>query len=184
MRQQTFNRRPLFAGVMTVLLVAAAGIGLVSSAAQALTKNERVNRSGAWVWPVDGPRVISDPYRAPAQPWSAGNRGIDIAPLVSDVVRSPADGVVAFRGRVVDRSLITITHSNGLVTTLEPVESDLLPGETVRAGDVIGILSTGGSTAAGHLHFGVRWHSNYINPMSLYQSVPRAVLLPCCEPLF
>jgi murein DD-endopeptidase MepM/ murein hydrolase activator NlpD len=184
MRQQTYNRRPLLAGAMLALLTALVGTTSVASAAQSVTKIERFEPSSAWVWPVDGPRVISDPYRAPAQSWSAGNRGIDIAPLVSDVVRSPADGVVAFRGIVVDRSLITITHANGLVTTLEPVDSLRSPGDTVRAGDAIGILSTGGSTAAGHLHFGVRWHGNYINPMSLYQSVPRAVLLPCCEPFF
>lgn len=139
--------------------------------------------SGGWVWPVLGPRVVASSYRAPAQPWLSGHRGIDIAviePAEPALVRAPADGVVAFVGTVVDRELITISHAGNLVTTLEPVRSDLSPGATVSAGDAVGVVSTGGHTPHGLLHFGVRWHGQYINPMQLYGGIPRAVLLPCC----
>ena len=95
-------------------------------------------------------------------------------------IRSPAAGFVQFSGRVVDRDLITIDHGNGLVTTLEPVTSPLVAGDRVARGEDVGIVRDGGHTPAGGVHFGVRWHGEYINPMVVLGGVPRAVLLPCC----
>ncbi len=136
---------------------------------------------GQWLWPVSGPRVVVNPFRAPAQPWSAGHRGIDVALLSGTTIRAPAPGVVAFRGTVADRPLITISHAGGLVTTLEPVLSTLNPGDPVTTGTDVGTLAVGGHSAPGALHVGVRWHGAYINPLLLFGGVPRAVLLPCCE---
>lgn len=132
---------------------------------------------GGWVWPWAGPRSVVAPFRAPAHDYGPGHRGIDIA--AAGEVRSPADGVIAFAGTVVDRPLLTIDHGNGLVTTLEPVRSVLAPGTAVHRGDVVGSLETGGHSPAGALHVGVRWNGAYINPMLLFGDVPRAVLLPC-----
>lgn len=94
---------------------------------------------------------------------------------------APADGVVAFRGTVVNRAVLTIEHTGGLVTTLEPVRSTLVAGDVVSAGQALGVLDIGGHTAAGSLHLGVRLDGDYINPLLLFDGVPRAVLLPCCE---
>jgi len=96
------------------------------------------------------------------------------------VVRAPADGVVAFVGEVAGRGVLTIDHSDGLVSSFEPVESDLAAGTPVQGGDVVGTVGVGGHAAAGRLHFGVRLNGEYINPLLLLGGVPRAVLLPCC----
>lgn len=98
-------------------------------------------------------------------------------------MRAPADGVIAFRGTVVDRSLLTIEHPGGYVSTFEPLRSDLSAGDLVSAGDQIGTVDLGGHAAAGTLHVGVRLDGLYLNPMLLFGQVPRAVLLPCCAPL-
>lgn len=142
-----------------------------------------VNTASDWIWPVDAPRSVIAEYRAPAHEYGAGHRGIDIEAPVGAPVRAPADGVVAFRGVVVDRALITIEHDGGYVTTFEPVLSGLNPGDAVSAGDVVGTVDLGGHAAAGALHVGVRLNGVYINPLLLFGGVPRAVLLPCCEPL-
>lgn len=134
-----------------------------------------------WVWPVEGARQITEPFRAPSHDYGPGHRGIDLATAVGAVVHAPADGVVAFRGVVVDRPLITIDHGAGIVTTFEPMTSSLTPGSVVAAGDEIGIVATGGHTPAGELHLGVRWNDVYINPQLMFGEVARAVLLPCCE---
>ena len=136
-----------------------------------------------WSWPLDGPREVVEPYRAPAHEYGAGHRGVDIAAVHGDAVRAPADGVVAFRGIVVDRPLLTIDHGGGLVTTFEPLLSTLSPGDPVAAGDEIGTVDSGGHASEGSLHLGVRLDGEYINPMLLFGDVPRAVLLPCCAPL-
>jgi murein DD-endopeptidase MepM/ murein hydrolase activator NlpD len=135
---------------------------------------------GEWVWPLAGFR-IAQPYRAPADEYGPGHRGIDLTPLSAGPVRAPAAGVVAFSGRVADRDVLTIDHGGGLVTTLEPVESALAAGTAVERGEVVGRLGLGGHAAPGDLHFGVRRDGAYINPLLLLGGVPRAVLLPCCR---
>lgn len=132
---------------------------------------------GDWVWPVQGIRTVVEPFRAPAHDYGPGHRGMDIA--ASGELRAPAAGVVAFRGVVVDRPLLTIDHGNGLVTTIEPARSDLAPGTAVGRGEAVAMTAAGGHTPAGAVHIGVRWNGVYINPMLLFGEVPRAVLLPC-----
>ncbi len=134
----------------------------------------------AWRWPLDGPRRVSVPYRAPAHRYAPGHRGVDLAADPGTTVRAPADGVVAFRGVVVDRPLLTIEHDGGYVSTYEPVTSSLAPGDRVAAGDVIGVVGLGGHAASGTIHMGVRLRGEYINPLLLFDDVPRAVLLLCC----
>lgn len=133
-----------------------------------------------WRWPVDAPRAVATPFRAPAHEFGAGHRGIDLAVAQGVVVRAPAAGTVAFRGIVVDRPLVTIEHPGGYVSTFEPVSSALSPGDTVTPGDEIGTVTTGGHSLPGTFHLGVRLDGAYMNPLLLFGPVPRAVLLPCC----
>jgi murein DD-endopeptidase MepM/ murein hydrolase activator NlpD len=133
-----------------------------------------------WVWPAEGFR-ISRGYVAPAHEYGAGHRGVDLDLLGNPVVRAPADGVVAFAGSVAGRGILTIDHGDGLVTTLEPVQTLLAPGAPVRRGQDLATLALGGHAEPGALHFGVRLHGEYINPMLLLGDIARAVLLPCCD---
>lgn len=141
-----------------------------------------------WAWPLAGARRVVNPYVAPAHAYAAGHRGVDIGESAgtgpsAPEVRAPAAGVVAFVGTVVDRPLLTIDHGNGLVTTFEPVASELPRGSVVEEGTVLGTLAQGGHAEPGQLHIGARLNGEYINPLTLFGGVPRAVLLPCCEPL-
>lgn len=131
-----------------------------------------------WRWPV-APRIVA-PFVAPAHEYGPGHRGIDLAAAFGAPVAAPAPGVVAFVGRVAGRGVVTIDHGDGLVTTLEPMTGSVVIGDAVSAGDVVGTVDAGGHTEAGAVHFGVRRHGAYINPMLLVGDVPRAVLLPCC----
>lgn len=132
-----------------------------------------------WRWPATGFR-LDRPYIAPAHEYGPGHRGIDLRLGADHVLRAPADGAVAFSGMVAGRGILTIDHGDGLVTTLEPIDSDLTPGVSVRRGERVGALALGGHAEPGSVHFGVRLHGDYINPLLLLGGVPRAVLLPCC----
>ncbi|WP_372968811.1 murein hydrolase activator EnvC [Microbacterium sp.] len=136
-----------------------------------------------WRWPLDGTRAVVAAYRAPAHEYGAGHRGVDLATTAGAAVRAPAEGTVAFRGTVVDRPLLTIEHAGGTVSTFEPLESALAPGDSVSAGDEIGRVAAGGHAAPGTIHLGVRLDGHYINPLLLFGETRRAVLLPCCAPL-
>lgn len=154
--------------------------GLTASGGAAPVDAPPPSADGSWLWPVSGARVVVEPYRAPQHDYGAGHRGVDLQALPGTDVRAPASGVVAFSGVVADRPLLTIDHGDGLVTTFEPVVSDLRAGAEVAAGARIGRVSSGGHAARGSLHLGVRWHGGYVDPMLFFGAVARAVLLPCC----
>ena len=126
------------------------------------------------------PFRVERPFEAPAHRYGPGHRGIDVRPLGTSDVRAPESGTIAFSGQVAGRGIVTIDHGDGYVTTLEPVESELAAGSSVRKGAPVGTLAAGGHASAGTLHFGVRLHGEYINPLLLLGGVPRAILLPCC----
>lgn len=136
---------------------------------------------GPWGWPTDPPRSIARPYLAPATPYTAGHRGIDIrlAPPESTPasVYAPADGVVYFVGYVVDRPVLTLQHDGGLLSSYEPVTSPLAAGDRIRRGQTIGTLESGHCVKA-CLHFGVRRGGEYVSPLNYLGGILHSVLLP------
>ena len=143
------------------------------------------------------PRVIH-PFEKPAQRWSAGHRGVDLAVPENDRrVYAPAPGKVVFSGTVVNRKVLVIAHPDGRRSTFEPMNETLPVGTTVTAGDVIGTVAdaAGGNgeqsyrrCSAPCLYWGVRQGgarrdgsgktAEYINPMSLLGSKEPSILLP------
>ena len=143
------------------------------------------------------PRVVH-PFEKPAQRWSAGHRGVDLAVPENDRrVYAPAPGKVVFSGTVVNRKVLVLAHPDGRRSTFEPMDEALPVGTTVAAGEVIGTVAvTAGSTSERPyrrcttvcLYWGVRQggargdgsgkDAEYINPMSLLGSKEPSILLP------
>ena len=143
------------------------------------------------------PRVIR-PFEKPAQRWSAGHRGVDLAVPENDRrVYAPAPGKVVFSGTIVNRKVLVIAHPDGRRSTFEPMDEALPVGTTVAAGEVIGTVAVtaGGTSERPYrrcitvcLYWGVRQggargdgsgkDAEYINPMSLLGSKEPSILLP------
>lgn len=143
------------------------------------------------------PRVVH-PFEKPAQRWSAGHRGVDLAVPENDRrVYAPAPGKVVFSGTVVNRKVLVIAHPDGRRSTFEPMDEALPVGTTVVAGEVIGTVAVtaGGTSERPYrrcttvcLYWGVRQggargdgsgkDAEYINPMSLLGSKEPSILLP------
>ena len=143
------------------------------------------------------PRVVH-PFEKPAQRWSAGHRGVDLAVPENDRrVYAPAPGKVVFSGTVVNRKVLVIAHPDGRRSTFEPMDEALPVGTTVAAGEVIGTVAVtaGGTSERPYrrcttvcLYWGVRQggargdgsgkDAEYINPMSLLGSKEPSILLP------
>lgn len=200
---RTFGVR---AFALTIVLACAlgAGAGSPSAAAVAATDKPAIARAvstqpnqpssvepalsaaARWSWPVAGRRVVARAFLAPPHAYGPGHRGIDLraddaaanSAGGAAVVLAPADGVVAFVGTVVDRSLVTLDHGNGLVSTLEPVDASVAHGQRVTRGEAVGLLSGGGHASAGTLHVGVRLDGEYVNPLLFLGGVERSRLLP------
>ncbi|MDQ0892618.1 M23 family metallopeptidase [Agromyces ramosus] len=134
-----------------------------------------------WHWPVPAPIRVIEPFRAPATPYAAGHRGVDLAAEPGAAVVAPDGGVVSFAGSVAGRGVVAIDHGDGVVSAIEPVSAAVAAGTVVIAGDVIGTVSAGGHCDARCVHFGVRVHGEYVSPFLFLGGLPRAVLLPTAE---
>jgi murein DD-endopeptidase MepM/ murein hydrolase activator NlpD len=131
-----------------------------------------------WTWPVGSVHDLGRSFQAPAGPYGAGHRGIDVAAQPGTAVRAPADGVVSFAGVVVDRPVLSIQHSDGLLSSIEPVTAQVAEGDRVSAGQVVGVVATGAHCSDRCVHFGVRRHGQYISPLLFLGGLSPAVLLP------
>jgi hypothetical protein len=110
--------------------------------------------------PVSAP--IADPFRPPAGPYGAGNRGIEYDTAPGDPVRASADGTVVFAGPVAGTLHVTLRHGDGVRTSYSFLGAiDVILGQRVRAGDEVGI-------AGERLHFGARSGDAYFDPASLF----------------
>lgn len=136
--------------------------------------------SETWVRPADGP--VSEDFAAPPAPWAAGHRGIDLAVQTEATIRAPAHGVVSFSSKVVNRGVLSIDHGAGYVSSFEPVDSQLEVNDTITAGEVVAALDTydDGTHHCDRpcLHWGVRLHGEYINPLLMLGELQPSVLLP------
>ena len=133
--------------------------------------------AAVWAWPVAPPHPVVRPYLAPATPYAAGHRGIDIATPDGATLYAPDDGVVHFAGWVVDRPVLSIDHGDGVLSSYEPVTTTLTAGDVVRRGQAIGLVESGHCVAP-CLHLGVRVDGAYVSPLLYLGGQPRAVLLP------
>ena len=129
-----------------------------------------------WAWPTEGPQVILRDFQAPATPWGAGHRGLDLR-ATGSTIRAPLAGVISFSGDVAGRGVLTITGAEGERVSLEPVATELSPGDLVARGEPIAELQ-GGHCAELCLHVGLRIGDRYRSPRAELGVLQRAVLLP------
>jgi murein DD-endopeptidase MepM/ murein hydrolase activator NlpD len=167
---------------LALLVGTAVGGSPASAAAQVAATPARVAdppgaELGSWSWPVSGAHALARPYVAPAGPYGAGHRGIDIRAAAGAPVLAPADGVVHFAGVVVDRPVLSIEHAGGVLSSFEPVQTTLVAGDRVTRGQVIGTLLPGHCESP-CLHLGARVGGEYLNPLLFLGGVGWSVLYP------
>lgn len=134
--------------------------------------------------PVRGAPRLVNPFRASASPWGAGHRGVDLEVAVGIEVLAPASGTVSFSGVVVGRGVVTITHPDGVRSSLEPVDPLVRVGDRVTTGQAVGLVSgaPGHCAPAVCLHWGVRRGATYLDPLGLLRGFGPIVLLPIDRP--
>jgi murein DD-endopeptidase MepM/ murein hydrolase activator NlpD len=128
-----------------------------------------------FVYPVMGPRLSSD-YGVRKHPLKRVRRhhhGIDLAAPIDAPIRAIAAGRVMFAdpwggyGR-----LVVIQHENGLTSHYGHCNAlNVQPGQTVRAGDIIGTVGNSGSSTGPHLHFEIRQKGEPTNPENILPGI-------------
>lgn len=118
-------------------------------------------------WPVL-PHVVTNRFKAPAQIWAPGHRGVDVAAVEDVPLLAPADGFISFVGIVAGKSVVSIRH-NSLTLTLEPAQTMLPIGTPVKKGLPIGVVKGLSDHCTGLcVHWGVRKsRTEYRDPQKL-----------------
>ena len=147
------------------------GVGLVAEGV--------IDADGApWVWPT-GFRVVARPWEAPADDYSAGHRGIDVRASIGTPAVAVADGTVSFAGPVAGRSVVSVDHGGGLVSTVDSVSPEVSAGDSVSQGDVVGRVAVGHCPAIDPcVHLGARLDDRYVDPTPYLPAAAWPVLLP------
>lgn len=150
-------RRASFVIVMFIFMVA-----LTASTARG---------APCWQPPVTG--IVVDPFREPACPYCAGNRGIEYRVGHRAIVRAVASGIVTYAGVIAGTRYVVVRHANGWRTTYGELSASRLDaGDVVLAGRSVGVASA-------TVHFGVRAGGHYLDPAPfLGRLVARPRLVP------
>jgi len=144
-----------------------------------------------WRIPLKSPTLVNE-FRQPNADWSSGHRGVDYLAQDRDAIYAAHSGVVSFAGRVVNRSVVSIRHKNGYLTSYEPVCSDLKPGTSLETGELIGEVCSDPDYPS-HcglrlcLHFSLRSPNGYLSPLVTIGGLSPSRLKPWdglrCNPL-
>ena len=94
--------------------------------------------------------------------------GVDIAAPLGTAVVAAADGVVVAvaHTRVGYGNYVVIAHGGGIMTLYgHLLETDVLVGDKVRRGQLIGLEGSTGFSTGAHVHFELRLNDQVVDPM-------------------
>ena len=98
--------------------------------------------------------------------WRRWHYGLDLALPTGEPIYAAFDGVV--RISKLNRSygnLVIIHHANGLETYYAHMSKrNVVAGQHVKSGDIIGLCGNTGRSRGSHLHFEIRYMGNALNP--------------------
>jgi len=134
------------------------------------------------MWPVNG-RLLSrfgerqDPFSGEG----AMHTGVDISSPMGTPVHCAADGIVAYSeynagyGR-----MVIVDHGNGMTTRYAHLSKfEVIPGQEIRRGEIVGYSGASGRVTSPHLHFEVRLGGSPVNP---YPYLTRSAMLQQVQP--
>ena len=133
-------------------------------------------------WPVNG-RLMGG-YGVRSDPFSgegAMHTGVDISAPLGTPVRATADGIIIHSGwnGGYGRCVI-IDHGNNYQTWYAHLSRmDVIEGQEIRQGEVLGAVGSTGRSTGSHLHYEVRIGSTPVNP---YRFLARPAVVKLTAP--
>ncbi|WP_336981705.1 M23 family metallopeptidase [Altererythrobacter fulvus] len=97
----------------------------------------------------------------------SGHEGVDFRLKDGDMVRAAASGTVIFAGKAPERfgNLVVIDHGNGWHTAYGHLQkATVKKGETIRAGERVGLGGHSGEATGPELHFEIRRDGQPVDP--------------------
>ena len=141
-------------------------------------KPAKSESSGGWVWPYPGDYSVYSKYGMRMHPVYHVYRfhsGVDLGGDYGAPIVAAADGVViqvrnTWQGQNTGGSgygnYIIISHGDGISTLYAHLKKTLVSvGDSVDAGDKIGLCGSTGTSTGAHLHFEVMVNGKTVNPI-------------------
>jgi murein DD-endopeptidase MepM/ murein hydrolase activator NlpD len=128
----------------------------------------------AFIWPARG-RIsgVFGSQRIYAGQPGAPHSGVDVAGGLGAPVLAPADGVVILAAAspfTLEGNLLMVDHGMGLNSAfLHLSRIDVKVGDHVHQGQQIGAIGQTGRATGPHLHWGMKWHDERIDPQRIVQ---------------
>jgi murein DD-endopeptidase MepM/ murein hydrolase activator NlpD len=139
-------------------------------------RREQLANATPSIWPTRGGLTgffggRSDPFTGEPEYHS----GLDISAQKGQSVYATADGVVQSAGYTGDYgNLIVVKHAFGLATRYGHLSSyKVKVGDTVKRGDVIGLVGSTGRSTGAHLHYEILVNGQLMNPLQLLTQTTR-----------
>jgi murein DD-endopeptidase MepM/ murein hydrolase activator NlpD len=122
------------------------------------------------IWPAHG--WLSGTFGGRADPFTGErgfHRGLDISLEKGSPVYATADATVRSAEFTGDYgNLVVLQHGFGLSTRYGHLSKILVgPGQTVKRGDVIGLVGSTGRSTGSHLHYEILVNGQLLNPLRL-----------------
>jgi murein DD-endopeptidase MepM/ murein hydrolase activator NlpD len=133
-------------------------------------RREQLANATPSIWPTRGGLTgffggRSDPFTGEHE----NHTGLDISALKGQSVYATADGVVQSATYTGDYgNLIVIKHEFGLSTRYGHLSAyKVKAGDSVKRGDVIGLVGSTGRSTGAHLHYEILVNGQLMNPLQL-----------------
>ncbi|HRQ32377.1 MAG TPA: M23 family metallopeptidase, partial [Anaerolineales bacterium] len=120
---------------------------------------------GAFIWPSRSHKLSGFDYSPNTNHW-----GVDISGNTGEGVYATDAGVVVYAGWNEHGygSMIMIDHGNNFQSLYAHLSGiNVVCGQSVGQGDLIGSIGSTGNSSGSHLHFEIRAISSFVNPWDM-----------------
>ena len=141
-----------------------------------------VKGEGSFIWPSQASTYVTSRFgyrSSPTAGASTYHKGIDIGASYGTNILAAKSGTVSVSALSSSYgNYVVINHGDGTTTTYAHMSKRLVSaGQTVKQGEVIGLVGSTGISTGPHLHFEVTVNGSRVNPLnyfSNYTMSPRA----------
>ncbi|PCI49293.1 MAG: peptidase M23 [Alphaproteobacteria bacterium] len=131
------------------------------------TDSDRIDFRNPFIWPVRGRisgnfgnhRILNGTAKSP-------HTGMDIAAPKGTAIMAPLGGVVTMVSELYyTGNTLIIDHGYGVSTVFAHMETVAVrEGQVIRQGEKIGTVGATGRATGPHLHWGLNWYRERLNP--------------------
>lgn len=135
----------------------------------------KVVGEGSYLWPSQSSTYVTSRFgyrTSPTRGASSYHKGIDIgASYGTNILASKSGTVVVSALSSSYGNYVVISHGDGTTTTYAHMSKRLVSvGQTVKRGQVIGLVGSTGISTGPHLHFEISVNGSRVNPLNYFSN--------------